>query len=73
MTKADLQRTALKLPPQDRQELVEVLWRSLEVEPAPLSAWPRDLLDERLAALEQNPEEGAPWDEVEKRVWPEGE
>jgi len=71
MTKAEIQQTALDLPPRERQELVEVLWESLEAEPAVLPAWQYDLLDERLADLENNPEQGTPWEEVEKRVWPD--
>jgi len=73
MTKTELQRSALELPPQERQELVEALWESLEAEPAPLPAWQRELLDERLAELERSPEAGTPWEEVERRVWSDGE
>ena len=71
MTKTEIQQTALDLPPRERQELVEVLWESLEAEPAVLPAWQHDLLDERLADLDKNPEQGSPWEEVEKRIWPD--
>lgn len=73
MTKTELQRSALELPPQERQELVEALWESLEAEPAPLPAWQRELLDERLAEMERSPEVGTPWEDVERRVWSDGE
>jgi len=73
MTRDDIQRTALGLPPEDRRELVDVLWESLESDPEPLPEWQRRLLDERLAALEATPEEGSTWDEVEKRVWADEE
>jgi len=73
MTRDDIQRTALELPPEDRRGLVDVLWLSLESDPEPLPDWQRRLLDERLAALEANPEEGSTWDEVEKRVWADDE
>lgn len=73
MTKTELQRSALELPPQERQELVEALWESLEAEPAPLPAWQRELLDERLAELERSPDAGSSWDDVERRVWSDGE
>jgi putative addiction module component (TIGR02574 family) len=69
MSRDEIQRTALELPPEERRELVEALWESLEGEPEPLPEWQRRLLDERLAALEANPEEGSTWDEVEKRIW----
>jgi len=71
MTKTELQQTALKLAPQDRLELAEALWESLEAEPAALPAWQRELLDERLAELAESPEEGAPWEDVEARTWPD--
>ncbi|HEX4955091.1 MAG TPA: addiction module protein [Thermoanaerobaculia bacterium] len=71
MTKTDLARSALELPPDERMELVETLWQSLEREPAKLPDWQRALLDERIAELERNPEEGSPWEEVRKRVWPD--
>ena len=71
MTKVEIQRQALELSPEERQDLVEVLWRSLEREATPLPEWQRRLLDERLAALEERPEEGASWEEVEKRIWPQ--
>jgi putative addiction module component (TIGR02574 family) len=73
MTRDDIQRTALKLPPEDRRELVDALWESLESDPEPLPEWQRRLLDERLAALETTPDEGSTWDEVEKRVWADEE
>lgn len=69
MTREEIQRAVLELPPGERRELVDVLWESLERDPEPLPAWQRRLLDERLAALEASPEEGSTWDEVEERVW----
>jgi putative addiction module component (TIGR02574 family) len=73
MTRDDIQRTALGLPANERRELVEVLWESLESDPEPLPEWQRRLLDERLAAQEASPEVGEPWDEVEKRIWADQE
>jgi putative addiction module component (TIGR02574 family) len=73
MTRSEIQRTALELPVEERQELVEVLWESLESDPGPLPDWQRQLLDERLAALEASPEEGTVWEVVEKRIWPDEE
>lgn len=72
MTKSEIHQQALELPPEEREELAAALWESLEGEPAQLPEWQRRLLDERLATLEEKPEEGAPWDEVEKRIWPAG-
>jgi len=72
MTKAEIQQQALELPTAERQELAEALWESLEAEPVQIPEWQRHLLDERLTAPEEHPEEGSPWEDVEKRVWPEG-
>jgi putative addiction module component (TIGR02574 family) len=46
-----------------------MLWQSLEGELLPLPEWQRRLLDERIAALDERPEEGSSWQEVEARVW----
>lgn len=72
MTKAEIQQQALELPAAERQELAEALWESLEAEPVQIPHWQRRLLDERLKALEEHPETGSPWEEVKKRVWPDG-
>lgn len=71
MTRAELQDAALALPAEDRQELAEVLWESLEPDSEPLPAWQRRLLDQRLKAFDENPDAGSSWDEVKRRVWPE--
>ncbi|HXU29810.1 MAG TPA: addiction module protein [Thermoanaerobaculia bacterium] len=67
-----LRQTVLELPAEDRQELAEALWDSLEIAPAALPAWQREILQTRLAELEANPEAGSSWEEVEARIWPEG-
>jgi putative addiction module component (TIGR02574 family) len=68
MTRDEIQRTVLDLPPKDRRELAEILWESLETDPEPPSEWQARVLDERIAALEKEPEEGSTWDEVEERI-----
>jgi putative addiction module component (TIGR02574 family) len=72
MVTLELRQTVLELPAEDRQELAEALWDSLEIEPATLPAWQREILQTRLAELEANPEAGSSWEEVEARIWPEG-
>ena len=70
MTKSELQRQALQLPVEERMELAEALWESVEREgdQPPLAVWQREILDERLAADEEDPEAGSPWPEVKKRI-----
>jgi putative addiction module component (TIGR02574 family) len=70
MTKTELKLEALQLPVEDRLELAEALWESLEQEPVQpeLPAWQREVLDERLAADEAAPDAGSPWEEVKQRI-----
>ena len=72
MTKAQVQRQALELPPEDRIDLVVEIWDSLEARDIPVPDWQRELIRERLAALDGAvPEDrAAPWSEVRKRVFP---
>lgn len=42
--------------------------RMAREEDVPVPEWHRDLLRERLAAFEANPEEGRPWEEVEAEL-----
>lgn len=73
MTNAELRQTALRLPIEERQQLVEELWESLEPHPAELPEWQCELLDRRRADLRKNPRRGSSWEEVEKRVFAEDE
>jgi putative addiction module component (TIGR02574 family) len=69
MTKAEIQRQVMELPEQERLEVAEAIWASLDDPDArPLPSWQRDLLDERLASAET--EEGRDWDEVKAEIWP---
>lgn len=68
MTKADVQEL-LALPIEERVELAEALWQSIEQEP--LADWQRKLLEERLAEHRRDPEAGIPWEEVRRELWPE--
>ena len=62
---------ALSLPAQERIELVVELWDSLAPGEIPVLDWQRDLIRDRLAALEDVlPEErSVPWDAVRKRIF----
>ena len=56
----------LKLPPEERLRLVEVIWASLIKEPAslPLGAAHRAVIDERLAEHQRSPDDVVSRDEV---------
>ena len=69
LAKSEIQRQALNLPARERVELVVELWDSLAPGEIPVPEWQRDLIRDRLAALEHvAPEErSVPWDAVRKR------
>ena len=71
MAKSEIQRDALNLPAQERIELVVELWNSLAPGEIPIPDWQRELIRDRLAALEDVlPEErSVPWDAVRKRIF----
>jgi putative addiction module component (TIGR02574 family) len=57
----------LELSAQERLELAEALWHSLADEApdqVPIPDWHRELLDERLAAMDSSGEKGEPWEQV---------
>jgi putative addiction module component (TIGR02574 family) len=62
MTATELKRHALALPTEEKLDLVEALWQSLEQETAqiPLHAWQEKLLAERIAEAERDPSVWAP-------------
>ena len=69
MTKAEIQREIMKLPEDERLEVAEGIWASLDDPDAhPLPSWQRDLLDERLAL--HGTEEGRDWEDVKAEIWP---
>ena len=71
LAKSEIQREALNLPAQERIQLVVELWDSVAPGEIPVPDWQRDLIRDRLAALEDVlPEErSVPWDAVRKRVF----
>jgi putative addiction module component (TIGR02574 family) len=58
MTKTEIKEEALKLPPEERAELIDALNTSFLEEP--LTDWQKELLDERLAEDERDPESALP-------------
>ena len=70
MTKAQLKHEALQLPIEERLEIAEAIWESLESTPdqPPLSDWQRRILDDRIAEDDADPDAGSSWDEVKQRI-----
>ena len=56
----------------NRSELIrEAMRRYIASSRVPLQGWQRELLDERLAALQKNPDSAIPWDVARAELWPE--
>lgn len=58
------------LPIAERIRLVEAIWDSVanDLAPLDLQPWQAAELDRRMAEFERSPTEGAPWDEVKRRI-----
>ncbi len=70
MTSIELKREVLRLPVEERLELAEAIWESVEecgAQP-PLPEWQRQILDERIEADEAQPDAGSSWGDVKKRI-----
>jgi putative addiction module component (TIGR02574 family) len=65
MSAADL-ADLLKLPPDQRLDLIEALWDSLDADDVPMPDWHKDVLDEREANEEADL--GDTWDVVKSRL-----
>ena len=59
-----------EMPVQQRIQLVEDIWDSIAEMPEAvvIPAWHKYELEKRLEAYHANPNEGAPWSEVKKRL-----
>jgi len=55
---------------EEQIEYVQFLWDRIAAHPnrIPVPDWHKEILDERLADLAANPDDGSPWEEVEKRL-----
>ena len=71
LAKSEIQRQALNLPAQERIELVVELWDSLAPGEIPIPDWQRDLVRDRLAALEEIPpgERSVSWEAIRRRIF----
>ena len=74
MRKAELQKL-LDLPAAEKIELAQMLWESIEPDEEAgfltIPGWQRHILNERLADLDQHPEDEQTWEEVKAELWPE--
>ena len=67
-------RKLLELPVDERMELAQILWKSVEPEEEarflPVPDWQRKILDQRLADIARNPGDEQTWEEVKTELWP---
>ena len=73
LAKSEIQKQAFGLPPQEHIELVVELWDSLAPEAIPVPEWQRELVRDRLSAIDRlDPEErSVPWEVIRKQVFPD--
>jgi putative addiction module component (TIGR02574 family) len=73
MKSAEIQKL-LELPANERMELAQILWDSVEPEDEvrflAIPDWQRRILDERLADIELHPDDEQTWEEVKAEIWP---
>lgn len=71
LARAEIHKEALGLTAEERIELVSALWDSLEPKEVPVADWQRDLIRDRIAALDGMPpeERSVPWDAARKRIF----
>lgn len=66
MNKTELQHEALLLPPEERREIADALYGSLQ--PEALSERQVEALEQRVAEANAHPERFTPWDAVRARI-----
>jgi putative addiction module component (TIGR02574 family) len=73
MTKEDVDKL-LGLPAEERLEIAQVLWNSVEPEDEvrflSIPDWQRRILHERQEDLDRNPADEQPWEEIKEELWP---
>jgi putative addiction module component (TIGR02574 family) len=73
MAKTDVE-DLLKLPAQERLEIAQILWESVEPEEEArlllIPDWQREILKERVQDLDRNPGDEQSWEEVKAEIWP---
>ena len=70
MINADTLDELLALPAEDRLILAEALWDSLAREPSkvPVPDWHREIIEQRLAEDDAEPDSGETWAELRGRL-----
>ena len=58
----------LELSVEEKLQVMEQLWDSIPEENVPVPQFHRDILAERIATFQANPNEGQEWEEVRKEL-----
>ena len=59
----------LELSPSERIQLAQDIWDSVEAEAIPVRKTQQEELGRRLMALDKDPEQGVPWEEIRKELY----
>jgi len=65
MSRRDIEKNAMALPSSERLAIADALYGSVD-----LPEWQREIIEQRLANYEDNPNRGIRWEQVKKRLWP---
>jgi putative addiction module component (TIGR02574 family) len=68
LTMSALLDEILHLTPQERLDVISIIWQSLEDEEMPLTDAQATELDRRLEAHRQHPEKTISWEEFERKL-----
>jgi putative addiction module component (TIGR02574 family) len=53
-----------KLSVEERMRLIELIWRSFAPDDLPVPDWHREVIEQRLQRIQDDPRPGTPWSEV---------
>ena len=52
----------------ERMRLIELIWSSFASEDPPVPDWHKDIIEQRLKRMRQDPRPGTPWSEVREEL-----
>jgi putative addiction module component (TIGR02574 family) len=58
----------MEMTPQERWDLAQGIWQTLEAEPIGFSSEQRGEIERRLEEYERNPSDAVPWEEARRRL-----
>ena len=69
MTKEAIIQAAKQLPAEEQAEILDELWDTVfENSPLELTEEEKQIIDERLKSMEENPGRGIPWEQAKQMI-----